>query len=82
MNYKDHQIEVSFRAVDDPKGWTPDIFVSYSEHGKSLLQCPRINQTFATRAEAEKAGIEFAQKWIASRTSTYDTQKRDRVTDE
>jgi hypothetical protein len=64
MNYKDHRIEVTVRAVDDPKGWRPDISVLYSEHGKSVLNCPRMDQTFATPNEAEKAGIEFAQKWI------------------
>jgi hypothetical protein len=64
MNYKDHQIEVSVRAVSDPHGWQPEIFVSYTEHGKAVLQCPRMDQTFATPDEAEKAGIEFAQKWI------------------
>jgi hypothetical protein len=64
MRYKDHRIEVSVRAVDEPKGWSPDIFVSYSEHGKSVLTCPRMEQIFATPDEAEKAGIEFVQKWI------------------
>jgi hypothetical protein len=64
MNYKGHHIEVSLQAVDDPKGWSPDIFVSYSEHGKSVLKQLRMDQTFATPKEAEKAGIEFAQKWI------------------
>jgi hypothetical protein len=64
MNYKDHHIEVSVRAVNDPDGWRPDISVSYSERGKAVLQCPRMDQTFATPDEAEKAGIEFAQKWI------------------
>jgi hypothetical protein len=64
MNYKNHRIEVSVRAVDDPKGWRPDIFVSYSEQDKSVLKIPRMDQTFATPNEAEKGGIEFAQKWI------------------
>jgi hypothetical protein len=52
-------IEVSVHVVDDPKGWRPDIFVSYSEHSKSVLKNLPMNQTFATPAEAEKAGIEF-----------------------
>jgi hypothetical protein len=64
MNYKGHHIEVSLQAVDDPKGWSPGIFVSYSEHGKSVLKQLRMDQTFATPNEAEKAGVEFAQKWI------------------
>ena len=65
MNYKDHQIEVSVRGVDDPKGWSPDIFVSYSEHGKGVLISLRMDQTFASPNEAEKAGMKFAQKkWI------------------
>jgi hypothetical protein len=64
MNYKDHRIEVSLHAIDDPKGWSPDIFVSYSEHGKSVLKTLRMDQTFANPNDAEKAGVEFAQKWI------------------
>jgi hypothetical protein len=64
MNYKDHHIEVSVRAVVDPDGWRPDIFVSHSEHGKSVLKCPRMDQTFATPDEAEQAGVEYAKKWI------------------
>jgi hypothetical protein len=64
MKYKNHHIEVSVRAVDEPKGWRPDISVSYSEHGKSVLTCPRMEQIFPTPDEAEKAGIEFVQKWI------------------
>jgi hypothetical protein len=64
MNYKGHRIEVSIRAVDDPKGWSPEISVLYSEHGKNVLYCPRIDQTFATPDEAEKAGTKFAQNWI------------------
>ena len=64
MNYKNHRIEVSVRAVDDPRGWRPDISVSYSEHGKSVLTSPRMDQTFATPSEAEKGGVEYAKKWI------------------
>ena len=64
MKYKDHHIEVSVLAVENPKGWRPDIFVTYSEHGKGVLECPRLDKAFATPDEAEKAGIEFAQKWI------------------
>jgi hypothetical protein len=63
MNYKNHQIQVSVHAVSNPDGWQPDIFVSYSEHGKNVLKSPpRMDQTFATPKKAEKAGIEFAQK--------------------
>jgi hypothetical protein len=61
MNYKDHRIEVSVHAVTDPTGWQPDIFVSYVEHSKCVLQCPKMDQTFATPSEAEKVGIEFAK---------------------
>ena len=65
MKYKDHHIEVSVRAVGDhPVCWKPDIFVSYSEHGKTMLKSPQLDQTFASPNEAEKAGIEFVQKWI------------------
>jgi hypothetical protein len=38
--------------------------VSYSEHGKSVLKQLRMDQTFANPNDAEKAGVEFAQKWI------------------
>jgi hypothetical protein len=63
--YKNNHIEVSVRAVgDDPVCWQPDIYVSYSEHGKSVLKTMRMDQTFATPKEAEKAGIKFAKKWI------------------
>jgi len=34
------------------------------KNGKAVLKCPRLDQTFATPNEAEKAAIEFAQKWI------------------
>jgi hypothetical protein len=64
MNYKGHHIEVSLQALDDPKGWSPDIFVSYSEHGKSVLKTLRMDQTFVNPKEAEEAAIKFAQKWI------------------
>jgi hypothetical protein len=64
MKYKDHHIEVSVRPVNNPKGWRSDIFVAYIEQGKGVLKCPQVNQTFASPAEAERAGIEFAQKWI------------------
>jgi hypothetical protein len=65
MKYKDHHVEVSIRAVSDSKaGWVPDIFVTYSEHGKNVLKTLRMDQTFASPDEAEKAGIEFAKKWI------------------
>jgi hypothetical protein len=64
MNYKDHHIEVSLHVMGDPKGWNPDIFVSYSEDGKSVLKTLRMDQIFANPTEAEKAGIEFAKKRI------------------
>ena len=62
MDYKDHHIEVSIRA--NSNGWVPDVYVSYSENGTGVLKSPRIDQTFATPHEAERAGVEFAQKWI------------------
>jgi hypothetical protein len=64
MKYKDHRIQISLHVIGDPKGWNPDIFVSYSEHGKSVLKTLRMDQTFANPSEAEKAGIEFVTKWI------------------
>jgi hypothetical protein len=64
VKYKDHHIEVSLHVIGDPKGWNPDIFVSYSEDGKSVLKTLRMNQTFANPNEAEEAAIRFAQRWI------------------
>jgi hypothetical protein len=64
MNYKDHHIEVSVRAVVDPNGWRPDIFVSYSEHGKNVLKSVPMDQSFATPDEATQGGVEYAKKWI------------------
>jgi len=62
MDYKDHHIEVSIRA--NSNDWVPDVYVSYSENGKSVLKSSRIDQTFASPQEADKAGLAFAQKWI------------------
>jgi hypothetical protein len=60
VNYKDITSKSPFVLLSIP----PDIFVSYSEHGKSVLKCPRMDQTFATPDEAEQAGVEYAKKWI------------------
>ena len=62
--YKDHHIEVSVQAAGDSKGWVPDILVSYSDHGKGVLNSLRMDQTFASPDKAEQAEIAFAQKWI------------------
>jgi hypothetical protein len=64
MNYKNHHIEVSVRPVEDPKGWRPDIVVSYSEHGKNVLQSIPMDESFATPDEATEGGIEYAKKWL------------------
>jgi hypothetical protein len=66
MDYKGHQIEVSIRT-GNPRGWEADIFISYSEHAQGVLKSLRMDQTFATPDEAEKAGVKFAQKWIDDR---------------
>ena len=65
MDYNDHRIDVSVRAVSD--GWIPDVYVSYKETGKNVLQSLPIDQTFATPNEAEQRGIEYAKKWIDDR---------------
>jgi hypothetical protein len=62
MDYKNHHIEVSVRPVSS--GWIPDVFVTYIEKGKQMLKTFRMDQTFATPAEAEQAGVEYAKKWI------------------
>ena len=64
MNYKDHHIEVSARAAGDPDGWRPDILCHTVNTVKGVLKSLRMDQTFASPNEAEKAGVEFAQKWI------------------
>ena len=68
MEYKDHQIEVSVRLVTVGSGWTPDVFVTYSENGRNVLESLRMDQTFATPNEAEQAGVEYATKWIDDRS--------------
>ena len=64
MEYKNHQIEVSVRLVTVGSGWTPDVFVTYSENGKNVLESLRMDQTFASPDKAEQAGVEYAKKWI------------------
>jgi hypothetical protein len=68
MDYKNHQIEVSVQCVHDGSGWMTDVFVTYHEHGKTVLESHRMHQTFATPAEAEQAGVEYAKKWIDDRS--------------
>ena len=60
MDYEDHHIEVSIRA--NSNDWVPDVYVSYSENGKGVLKSPRIDQTFATSHEAERAGGRICAK--------------------
>jgi hypothetical protein len=59
MDYKDHQIEVSVQRARDGSGWMPDVFITYYENGKGVLKSPRIDQTFATSHEAERAGVDL-----------------------
>lgn len=56
----------------------PDVYVSYSENGKGVLKSPRIDQTFATPHEAERAGVEFSQKWIDDGNQINDTPRIER----
>ena len=65
MDYNDHRIDVSVRAVSG--GWIPDVVVTYNEGGKNMLESLPVNQTFVSPDEAEKAGIEYAKKWIDDR---------------
>ena len=67
MDYKNHHIEVSVQCDPDSSGWMADVFVTYHEHGKSVLESLRMNQTFATPNEAEQGGVEYAKKWIDDR---------------
>lgn len=64
MDYKTHHIEVSVRCCSDPSGWMPDVFVTCRENGKYVLKSLPMDQSFAVPNEAEKAGIEYAKKWI------------------
>jgi hypothetical protein len=69
MEYKNHQIEVSVRLVTaGSSGWTADVFITYSENGKNVLESLRMDQTFASPDEAEQNGIEYAKKWIDDRS--------------
>jgi hypothetical protein len=52
MDYKNHQIEVSVQHARDGSSWMPDIFITYYENGKSVLESLRMDQTFATPNEA------------------------------
>jgi hypothetical protein len=65
MDYNDHRIDVSVRGVS--RGWIPDVYVTYTERGKSVLESVPVDQTFAIPNEAEQAGIEYAKKWIDDR---------------
>jgi hypothetical protein len=50
-------------------GWIPDVYVTYTERGKSVLESVPVDQTFATPNKAEQAGIEYAKKWIDGKPS-------------
>jgi phenolic acid decarboxylase len=67
MDYNDHRIDVSVRAVSG--GWIPDVYVTYTKLGKSVLESVPVDQTFAAPNEAEQAGIEYAKKWIDGKPS-------------
>ena len=70
MEYKNHQIEIS--VVGTGSGWTPDVFVIYSENGKNVLESLRMDQTFATPDEAEQNGIEYAKSGSMTETLSRD----------
>jgi hypothetical protein len=83
MKYKDHHIEVSVRAVgDDPVCWKPDILCRTVNTVKVCLNPPN-GSDLCQPNEAEKAGIEFAQKWVddGKPDLNHDPQKRDTETD-
>jgi hypothetical protein len=67
MDYNGRQIKVSVRGVS--RGWIPDVYVTYTERGKSVLESVPVDQIFAAPNEAEKAGIEYAKKWIDDRAN-------------
>jgi hypothetical protein len=66
MEYKNHQIEVCVRLVTVGSGWMTDVFITYSENGKNILES--LDQTFASPDTAEQAGVEYAKKWIDDRS--------------
>ena len=60
INYKGYEIRATVRRLRDPKGWEPYVAVLSDRQFKSHT----IDQVYATREEAEAAGIAFAKKWI------------------
>jgi hypothetical protein len=62
IDYKHHRIDVTVRSVNDGSVWKPDVYVIYSEDGKSVLRSLRIDQTFASPDEAEQTGGRLCEK--------------------
>jgi hypothetical protein len=42
----------------------PHLYVVFDEGGQNILKKFTIDQIFATREQAEQAGLSFVQKWI------------------
>jgi hypothetical protein len=63
LDYKGHKIDVSFHSRRDGS-WGADIFVTYSEQGRNVLQTFSMDGSFATVHEAEQAGLEAGKKWV------------------
>jgi oligoribonuclease (3'-5' exoribonuclease) len=42
----------------------PHLYVVFDEGGQNILKNFTIDQIFATREQAEQAGLSFVQKWI------------------
>ena len=69
MDYKNHQLEVSIQLNSQGSGWTAEVFITYFENGKNVVQTLRMDQTFTSPDLAVQSGVEYAKKWIDDRTS-------------
>jgi hypothetical protein len=63
-NYEGHSIHATAWELLYPVGWEPLIFVTHREDAKEVTKRFTIGRRFATRQEAETAGLAFAKSWI------------------
>jgi hypothetical protein len=63
-NYEGYRIHATAWELLYPVGWEPLIFVTHWEGAKEVTKRFTIGKKFATRQEAETAGLAFAKSWI------------------
>jgi len=63
-NYEGHSIHATAWELLYPVGWEPLIFVTHRGRAKEVTKSFTIGKKFATRQEAEIAGLAFAKSWI------------------